>query len=145
ISGAYSATHTLTAVRLDQAGQYLVEVSNAAGWTASDSATITVLPVLTLADALDFNNSWSTSGSPPWFPQRNTTFDGQDAAQSGAIGNGGSTSLQTTINGPGTVQFWWKVSSEPSNDSLRFYVAGSEKARISGEVDWQFRQFSIGA
>ena len=42
--------------------------------------------------------------------------------------------MQTTINGPGTIIFWWKVSSEINNDLLRFTIGGSEQARISGVV-----------
>ena len=40
--------------------------------------------------------------------------------------------------------FWWKVSSELTNDKLIFYVNGVEQARISGEVDWQQKTFAIG-
>src|SRR6185436_1063714 len=96
--------------------------------------------VLTLADATDFAANW-TSSSPAWIAQRTVTADGEDAAQSGAIGNGSSSSLQTTVIGPGTLQFQWKVSSEANNDTLRFYINGEENARISGEVGWQPRQF----
>ena len=97
-----------------------------------------------LADALDTAGlAWSTSGTPAWSGQANATHDGLDAAQSGALGDGETTSMQTTIEGPGAVSFWWKVSSEPSNDRLLFYVNDSEKARISGEVDWQWRTFNI--
>jgi hypothetical protein len=49
------------------------------------------------------------------------------------------------VTGPGTVSFWWKVSSETNHDSLRFYVGGSEQARISGEVDWEQRTFVVPA
>ncbi len=39
--------------------------------------------------------------------------------------------------GPGTVTFWWKVSSEANYDWLSFYVDGVLQDRISGEVGWQ--------
>jgi hypothetical protein len=145
ISGSRSATLTMSGVRLDQTGAYAVRVSNSAGEVMSADAYIYVSPLVELAEATEFWEYWTTSGSPPWFGQKLVSSDGEDAAQSGAIANSGSTSMQTTIAGPGTLRFVWKVSSEPNNDTLRFYVNGSEKARISGEVDWQLREFPLGS
>jgi hypothetical protein len=55
-----------------------------------------------------------TSGDVPWFGESAITHDGVDAAQSGAIGNNQVSTLQTIMVGPGSVTFWWKVSSEQS-------------------------------
>ena len=42
--------------------------------------------------------------------------------------------------GPGTLTFWWKVSSEENFDFLRFFIDGVEQSgAIHGEVDWQQR------
>jgi uncharacterized repeat protein (TIGR02543 family) len=94
-----------------------------------------------LEDALETNGlTWTASGSLPWFKQTTTTKDGVDAAQSGAITHSQSSSLETTIVGPGTMTFWWKVSSETNYDFLRLFLNGVEQtgslARISGTVDW---------
>jgi hypothetical protein len=43
------------------------------------------------------------------------------------------------------LSFWWKVSSETNYDFLRFYINGSLKANISGEVDWQQQSFALPA
>src|SRR6185436_11647023 len=51
--------------------------------------------------------------------------------------------FETTVVGPGTVSFWWKVSSEPSSDRVVFFISGTEQARLSGEVDWQQRSFPV--
>jgi hypothetical protein len=77
--------------------------------------------------------------------QGNVTHDGVDAAQSGAIPDSASSYLQTTVTGPGTLSFWWNVSSEANNDTLRFQMNGSEQARISGEVDWQQHNVTLPA
>ena len=46
--------------------------------------------------------------------------------------------MQTTITGPGTLSYWWKVSSESGYDFLEFYLDGVlQRGRISGEVNWQ--------
>jgi len=37
----------------------------------------------------------------------------------------------------------WKVSSEPNNDFLSFYINNTLQAQISGEVDWQQRGYTI--
>jgi hypothetical protein len=97
-----------------------------------------------LAEALDTTNLvWTTSGNLPWVGQATVMHDGVDAGRSGAITHSQTTSLQTTVNGPGTVSFWWKVSSQSGSDLLRFYIGGSQQVSISGEVDWEQRTFSV--
>ena len=58
-----------------------------------------------------------------------------DALQSGDIADSGASTLETTIEGPAWVSFWWKVSSESTWDPLVFRVNGTEQTRISGEID----------
>jgi hypothetical protein len=45
--------------------------------------------------------------------------------------------------GPGTLSFWWKVSSQANGDFANFSINGAKVAGISGEVDWQQRTFSL--
>ena len=119
-------------------------LSNSAGTVISSNALLTVVPGVPLADALDASNLvWMPLGSQPWIGQSSTTYDGIDAARTGSIGDGDATAIQTTVYGPGTVGFWWKVSSETNNDRLVFYIAGTESARISGEVVWEYRTFTV--
>ena len=143
ISGATTATLTLSAIPLAGAGAYSVIVSNTAGAVVSSNAFLSVTPVLTLAEALDTSTiTWTTSSSLGWTGQTNVTHDSTDAARSGAIADDKSTYVQATVTGPGVLKFWWKVSSDP-NDRLRFYVKGAEQARISGEVDWTQRVYNL--
>ena len=102
------------------------------------------------AAALDtVGMGWSSGGTTPWFAQSTTTKDGVDAAQSGAIDHNGSSALEATIAGPGTLTFWWKVSSETNYDFLRFFLNGIEQtgslAKISGNVNWVQKTASIPA
>ena len=55
--------------------------------------------------------------------------------------------MQTTVtNGPGTLTFWWSVSSELGYDYLEFYLDGIlQNGRISGEVSWNQQTFNIAA
>ena len=99
-----------------------------------------------LADAVDNTNLvWTTGGDANWFGESSTWYYDTDAAESGDIGNSYSNYLGTTVTGPGTLSFWWKVSSESSNDYLNIYIDGVRMTRISGEVDWQQRTYSLSA
>ena len=125
---------------------------------------------ISFATALDDNLAWTSGGydekgnpiDKPWTTQTLVTHDGQSAARSGIIlgmtnpgpdpykDTGEQTWLQTTVNGEGTVKFYWKVSSEPEidegenglfGDICYFYIDGQEQARISGtqydaQKDW---------
>jgi hypothetical protein len=64
------------------------------------------------------------------------THDGVDAARSGRIADGEYSRLETMLDGPGTVSFWWKVSSELNADLLIFSVNGAPQEWLSGEADW---------
>jgi hypothetical protein len=99
-----------------------------------------------LGQALDAPSlAWTTSGNASWVGQTQTTHDGQDAAASGTIGHLGQTSFQSTFTGPGTVSFWWKVSSEANYDFLRVQVDGTDAGAISGEVNWQQRTLNLSS
>ena len=56
---------------------------------------------------------------------------------SGAIPDSAACGARMTVNGPGMISFWWKVSCETNNDFLSFRFGNSEWVRISGEVGWQ--------
>jgi hypothetical protein len=110
------------------------------GITADGVSDFSIVPDV-LAAALDITGyTWVTSGNTPWFQQTATTYDGIDAAQSGSITHDQQSSISTTLAGPGTLTFRWKVSSESNYDFLRFVLNGVEQAgslkRISGEVNW---------
>jgi hypothetical protein len=130
---------------------YWVKAANATGTSgfSSSETGIRISPAPTLAAALDATElTWTNGGNADWFSQSAITHDGVAAAQSGAITNNQESSLETTVNGPGTVDFWWKLSCENGTtnalDWLQFSVDGVEQGRISGEVDWQEAGFSVG-
>ena len=88
---------------------------------------------------------WTFGGSAPWFYQTNVTHDGVDAAASGAITNSQESWMQTGVVGPGTLSFWWKVSSESGWDNLEFWIDGVLTNAVSGEADWQPQSFALGS
>ena len=139
------ASLMLAGVTTNQAGPYVVVLTNIYGSVTSTIATLTVVPVLTLGEALDAPLlAWSSGGSAPWTTQTSVTHDGVDAAQSGAISDSQETWLETSVVGPGPLSFWWKVSSESGYDYLEFYTNGLRVTRIAGEVNWQQQNYTLG-
>ena len=119
---------------------------------ADKSVLIHVSPPVSLPVAL--NNStltWATAPTIPWFGQTNVSHDSVASGRSYFIGDGQQSSLTTTTNGPGTLSFWWKVSSQTNADVLSFlnYGGGTTnlEAQISGESGWaQFNAYlPVGA
>ena len=146
ISGATTAAMTLANVQLPDAGNYSVVVTNTNGSVTSTAATLTVNVDPLAASVNSPGLVWTTGGNAPWFAQTATTYDGVDAARSGAITDSQESTMQTTLIGSGTLSFWWKVSSEDSWDVLEFYLDGVlQSAPISGETNWQQRFLTIPA
>ncbi len=154
LTGATNADLQLSMVRGSNAGVYQVVAANAAGTITSAPATLTIPFTANLAAALNATNLvWTTTPTnSPWFAQNRVTHDGEVAAQSGAIPPNGNSVLQTHVNGPGTLTFWWKVSSEAHFDFLEFARTATNsgsiptvQATISGERDWESRSFTIPA
>ena len=137
IGGTTTAQLTLFNALPAQSGNYSVVVSNSAGVVTSIVARLTVNHLLTLAEALDVPGYFiATDGDAPWEGHAVVTHDGIDAARSGRVSDGQNSSMQTLVNGPGTLSFWWKVSSETNADVLVFSLNGQLQNFISGEVDW---------
>lgn len=84
------------------------------------------------------NLTFFSEGESQW------TVDGDGAARSGAIGDNGSTSLTTTVQGAGTLAFRWRTSSEGSYDCLRVRLDGTEVSSISGESGWLDFSLPVG-
>ena len=88
---------------------------------------------MSLADALDAPAlTFTTGGVAGWLGDTAETYDGDDAARSGLTASDKDNWMETTVCGPGTISFWWNVSSEENWDWLEFYVDGTLDSRISG-------------
>jgi hypothetical protein len=109
---------------------------------ATGGGTYTASFQPTLGTALGATGlTWSTGGNVGWAGQSAVNHDGIAAAQSGAIADSQTSWIQTITNGPASVLFWWKVSSQAS-DYLSFIVDDVKTNRISGTVNWtQFAMF----
>ncbi|MEI8194646.1 MAG: hypothetical protein WCI73_01925 [Phycisphaerae bacterium] len=126
------------------AGDYSVIVSNDLGVATIPSARLS-FTFVKLQAALNNSLPWNSDAPPQgWFAETTETHDRVEAAQSGVITDNQVSRLDSSVVGPGTLTFWWKVSSEEDCDFLEFYLDGTlQPGSISGEVPWQQRTFSI--
>lgn len=107
-----------------------------------------------LGTALDNTQlTWNTQGDADWYEETAVTHDGVDAARSGAVGDVMQSDLSTVVTGPGTLRFWWKVSSQSASgyyDVFYFWYNASDNnpigmTTIFGEVDWAQKTVNIPA
>ena len=131
-SGACSGTGTSCSLEITAA-------NSVTGVTATFSSA-----AISLGVALD-NTSlvWTTGGDAPFFAQTTTFYFGGSAAQTGRIRDDQSTYLSTSVTGPGTLSFYWKVSSERNFDFFTTYLDGVLKYRWSGSTSWYKSELTI--
>ena len=95
----------------------------AVGSTGAKTVTAQWAVTFSLGESVNASHlEWRTGGGAEWFAQTAESYDGHHAARSGAIGDDDESWIETTVNGPGTLSFWWKVSSEAQTDCLYFLV-----------------------
>jgi hypothetical protein len=102
--------------------------------------------IVSLAEGLDnTTSSWSTYGNGSWYGQTYTYYQGGDAAQSASISHYQSTVLETTVSGPGTLTFVWRVSSEACCDPVTFSIDGVYQNSIAGEQGWTSMSYNLSS
>jgi hypothetical protein len=80
-----------------------------------------------------------------WSAQTEVTHDLVDAAQSGGIEGGQESLVETTVEGPGLMEFWWKVSSATNVGVLKLFVDDVPVLQpLSGERDWRAEAYAVG-
>lgn len=100
---------------------------------------------VSLNEALDNTAlTFTTDVAKGWFGTKGLGADGVDAAQCTHIGHSSTNSMSTTVTGPGTISFKWKVSSENGWDELCFLVDGARRVSMSGTGgDWDERSYEL--
>lgn len=147
LPGATNASLVLTNVQTRDVGSYRVVAANDLGAQVSRSAVVRTLVDLGVAlNAPQLNWTQYTKGVAPWFGEVTQSHDGAAAAQSGHITDNQTSVLIAPVTGPGTLTFWWKVSSEEDFDFLSFTIDGiSTGLSISGETGWQQVRVPVSA
>ena len=127
-------------VAVDEAGNVYVADAN------NDRIQIfDLVPGIPLGEAVDADLKWTTGGSKTWFGQTAISYYDGDAARSRSLNDDQYTYIHTSVTGPGTLSFYWKVSSEPNWDILEFYIDSTLQRGISGEVDWLQESYQIAS
>jgi len=81
--------------------------------------------------------SWSPAGSgEPWRPFADGTAADGWSLRSGAIEEGGTSSVETSVSGSGTLSFKWKVSDGGSG-FVRAYLDGVQVAQTEQGAEWR--------
>jgi hypothetical protein len=108
--------------------------------------TVSAICGLPLGQSVEVTDSaWQPGGAAGWFGQAGTTHDGVDAGQSGPIGPGEESWMETTrvLSGITKMTFWCKLAGE-SNDVLRLFINSVEQgAAAIGPTDWRQRSFFL--
>ncbi len=101
----------------------------------------------TLGQALNATNlTWTTSGTggaSGWFAESSTTHDGVSAASTGSLTPPQSSTLQTTVTGPGTLTFWWY--EPPSGFSTYSFSINGVTQAVYGVNFWQQQTNFLGS
>jgi len=104
-----------------------------------------------LAEATDCDLKFTCSGESPWSTDSGSDseyyLDGDSARSGSPSDSGGESCMQTIvdIDSSETLKFHWKVSSESNGDYLEFYIDDTRQDRISGEVDWTQKTYTVSA
>lgn len=145
IASAQTNLLTVTNITTASAGAYHVIISNRFGVAVSREASLYVFTKSTAVD-LALNNpglEWTNYNYQSWFPQIDTTADGFSALQSGPVKDNDAAWVGTSVQGPGILYFYWKVSCEEDYDALEFLVDDELVDYISGDIDWVDSSFLI--
>ena len=90
---------------------------------------------------------WTFSGNVNWLITASAPYEGTYCATSGNIIDNQRSALELSIDvvSPGTISFYYRVSSEPGYDYLKFYVDNVEKGSWAGTVGWTQASYTIAA
>lgn len=118
-----------------------VDALKDAGWLADLSYE--PVPLEDLSMALDQPDLvWESDSETPWFGQGQVSLSGGAAAQSGNITAGQSVDMKTRVEGPATLVFRWKASSE-TPDFGSFLINDRPVSTIRGETEWIPEVFAL--
>ena len=113
------------------------------GFFDSSVASFAIEKVWGIGDTMgDPDQSFTTGGDAPFVRVTDATAPLGESMKSGAITHEQTSTLSTTVDGPGTVSFQWKTSCEDSGgeydwDHAEFEVDGNVVEYLDGVSTWQ--------
>ena len=121
-----------------------------ADYLASAVAAQAIEKIWAIGDTLGApDHAFTTSGNADFVRVTDGTAPLGESMKSGAITHGQTSTLTTTVMGPGTITFQWKTSCEKDDynlyewDHAEFKVDGTVVAKLDGVTDWQTVSYAI--
>ncbi|MBR3084799.1 MAG: hypothetical protein IKH04_00205 [Kiritimatiellae bacterium] len=81
--------------------------------------------------------SWANGGDGQWIPCVSPSHDGEDACIVKPFGAGGVAWIETTVQGPGEVSFWWRNNPDSSTSGIAFMVDGKDLECLYDSKGWE--------
>jgi len=91
------------------------------------------------------NLAWQTGGNGLWFGQTNVSHQGSAAAQSGSVGLGEESWLETSVTDPGILTFWWKMTTGDYGNYVTFTTSRGGELYLERTAEWRRAMVSIPA
>lgn len=140
IEKATSSSLSIPNADFQDSGYYKVRVSNDNGFVDSQTAFARVSNPL--GDALDQPElQWTTSDDSAWYTQNSISLDGEDTLETRLSNEAVVQWLETTIDGPATVSFLWRLIGESTQFS--FFVDEQIAYWLSEPTLWTPSSFEI--
>ncbi|MEM8497565.1 MAG: trypsin-like serine protease [Pseudomonadota bacterium] len=122
-----------------------VSTSNADSANISVALSANALAAVDVGQAADNTTlQWWSGGDSEWLSDSEDAAVEGSAAKSGDISHNQSTVLLTMISGPKPLSFRWKASTEEEYDNVTLLIDGKQRAKLSGETEWQDVRQEIG-
>ena len=127
------------------AGKYTVVATNKHGSMESEPLEIEVEDAgEKLAEALDVEGLlFATGGDRKWSLSKVSDAEDGAAAKVSATSTFQESWLMTQVEGPGVMEFQWKVRSPDKEDLLTFLIDGEVAGSLPGDTDWDWAKFVI--
>ncbi len=145
IENATNNIYSVERAWTEDAGNYTVVASNNFGTVESEVLLIEVKnDGVELAEGLDVEGLlFAAGGDRNWIKTKVSNAQGEDAVKVVSTKAGQSSWLITQVEGPGIVQFEWKMKSSERGDYLTFAIDGVPVSEKEGNFDWQFERFFV--
>jgi len=106
-----------------------------------------------LSEALDSDLYFTTRGTnnARWWPDSGSFaeyyYEDESAQSSTSLSDSEESCMQTIvdIDSSETLKFYWKVSCQEDSDYLEFYIDDTRQDRITGDVDWTQKSYTVSS
>lgn len=130
-----------------QAGTFAIELTGVVnGGFAAKNWTLEIRPAIRNLLGPNSSLTLSRGGASSWFIDTGATApSGTGVGRSGSLASGQESWIETTVTGPGVISFDWRVESPSSSDKVEFRINNVLQERISGNVVWQRKAYSLAS